>query len=77
MLSSSLDPGRALRFCVIGFVLELLLTAVPFALIATRLLEPARRSSSSRSWAIVQIACIRAIFCTSIWRRRYAPNCSY
>ena len=56
MASSALDPRAALRFYVVGFVLAVLLTAVPFGLVATRVLEPAPTLVVIAVLAIAQIA---------------------
>lgn len=56
MANSSLDPGRAVRSYVVGFVLALVLTAVPFALVAMRVLTPAPTLAVIAVLGIVQIA---------------------
>ena len=56
MASPALDPGRALRSYVVGFVLAVLLTAVPLGLVATRVLEPASTLAVIAVLGLVQIA---------------------
>jgi cytochrome o ubiquinol oxidase subunit IV len=56
MQSPSDSPGRMLKSYVVGLVLALVLTAVPFALVATRALEPAPTLAVIAVLGVVQIA---------------------
>ncbi len=56
MQSPSDSPGRVLKPYAVGIVLALVLTAVPFGLVATRALEPAPTLAVIAVLGIVQIA---------------------